>query len=229
MSLDRDMPRSGHARERIVRYLLGMSARNVPRPAAYEAPPESLYALAKRTDVTFSWVHKVVKELEARKWVRVAHRIDVAKPTEVFEWWAASRTLPERVGFHVRDPKAASAALRELGVPNALTTYYAENAYQGHLFPRRGDAYVRHADVPRAKEILLTQLDAQLGGTNFRLLAGDDHLLDETVTIGSPKTAVPYAPFPQVVADLIEEGGSAREAADMLIQKAYPHAHAHLQ
>lgn len=132
-------------------------------------------------------------------------------------------------GFHVSDPRATSAALAEHGVPNALSTYYAENAYQGHLFPRRGDAYVREADVARAKQILLTELDAQLGGSNFRLLASDDHILDETVTIGPPLIATTYAPFPQVVVDLIEEGGSAREAADMLIQKAYPHAHAHLQ
>ena len=33
-----------------------------------------------------------------------------------------------------------------------------------------------------------------------------------------------YAPFPQVVLDLLTEGGSAAEAADMLIQKAHPHA-----
>lgn len=222
------MPQSGHARERIVRYLLGISALNVPQPPAYRGPHESLYALAKKTHVTYSWVHKTVKNLEARRWVYVTHRIDIAQPVAVYEWWASIRTAPSVSGFHVRDPRATSGALRELGVPNALTTYYAENAYQGHLFPRRGDVYVRSKDLERAKELLVMELDAQIGGNNFRLLVGDDHLLEETVHIGPPSAATTYAPFPQVVVDLIQEGGSAREAADMLIQKAHPHAQASL-
>lgn len=215
---------TGQARERILRYLLGMSALNVPLPEAYRGPVRSLYAFAKRTDVTFSWVHKVVKDLEARKWVVVTDRIEVLRPFDVFEWWEDFRTPPERAGFHVKDPRATSTALREHGVPNALSTYYAENAYQGFLFARRGDAYVRKEHLVRAKQILVGELDAQIGGTNFRLATSDDHLLDETVTVGPSSIASTYAPFPQVVVDLIAEGGSAREAAEMLIQKAFPHA-----
>lgn len=224
------MPRPSPSRDRILRHLLGASAKGVPVPDAYRAPFRSIYELAQRTGVAFSWVHATVREIEAAGWLRVGDHLQVVRPGELYEWWQGVRTRPRVHGFHVQDPREAGLALlHEHGLPVAFTSYYAENAYQGHLFPRRGDLYLRLEDLARAREIVVHRLGGQLGGTNFRLLAGDDALLEERVRIGDGPTGIDYAPLPQVVLDLIAERGSAREAADMLIQKAHPHARARLR
>lgn len=221
--------RPSPARDRILRYLLASCAServSIPAPAGLPLP--SLYKLADRAGVAFSWVHKTVGELADRGWVHTDGRIEVTDPTAVFAWWRENRTVPKVHGFHVANVRTTAAALfREHQIPHAITTYYAENAYQGHLFARRLDTYVRADDLERARAALL-ELGGQLGGTTFRLLTGDDAILDEVVLVGKGPTELRYAPVPQVILDLMTEGGSAREAADLLLQRAYPHAHPRL-
>ncbi|MGQ0536361.1 MAG: hypothetical protein ACT4PT_09840 [Methanobacteriota archaeon] len=154
----------------------------------------------------------------------------VLDATAIFERWKGLRTRPSVHGLQVAEPRRAIHDLvHAAGIPAAITTYYAENVYQGHLFPRRMDAYVRRSDADEARRHLVEEHDAKIGGANLRLLWGDDWLLEETVGIGSGAATTDYAPFPQVVLDLMTEGGSCREAADMLIAKAYPHARARLR
>lgn len=217
------MPRPSAGRDRILRHLLGSSALNVPLPKAY-GRVQSAHELAKRTGVSRSWVYATIEDLSSHGWLRTVDSIEPLNPRAIFAWWKANRTELKVHSFHVADPKLALAELQRRGVETAITTYYAENIMQGHLFPRRGDCYVRAADLQKARTILVEEIDAQLGGTNLRLLVGDDGVLDEDVHIGEGNARVDYAPFPQVVLDLLTEGGSAAEAADMLIQKAYPYA-----
>lgn len=194
-------------------------------------PLPSLYKLAGRTGASFAWVHEVVTEWIHEGWVGTDGRIEVLDPVALYAWWKENRTRPQVHSFHVSDPQEAITALREEhGVASVITTYYAENVYQGHLFPRRMDAYIQKADVPLAKEGLV-DLGAQLGGTNFRLFTGDDAILTEAVVVGGEHGSdveMRYAPLPQVIVDLMTEGGSAREAADLLIQRAYAHANTSL-
>lgn len=223
------MPRPSPTRDRILRLLLASSARNVPNPPQAARPLPSLYQLAARSGASFPWVHEVVTELVNRGWVQTGGRIEVTDPVAIFGWWRENRTEPKVHGFHVADPLTTAAELfRERKIPHAITTYYAENAYQGHLFPRRFDAYVRDEDLARARAAVI-ELGGQLGGTNFRLWTGDDEVLEEAVFIGEGPTQLRYAPVSQVILDLITESGSAREAADLLIQRAYPHAHTRLR
>lgn len=217
------MPRPSAGRDRILRYLLGSSALNVPLPKAY-GRIQSAHELAKRTGVSRSWVYATIEELSSHGWLRTVDSIEPFNPRAIFAWWKENRTELKVHSFHVADPKLALAELQRRGVETAVTTYYAENVMQGHLFARRGDGYVRVEHLQKARTILVEELDAQLGGTNLRLLVGDDGVLDEDVHIGEGRARVDYAPFPQVVLDLLTEGGSAAEAADMLIQKAYPYA-----
>lgn len=215
-------------RDKLLRALLGNSARNVPLSAQAELPLTSLYDLSKRTGIVYSWVHKNLKTLEAKGWVTTQDRIEILDPAAVFEWWKAHRTEPDIHSFHIAEPTAAVDALyQDEGIRYAITTYYAENTVQGHLFPRRMDAYIADTDLPRARDALI-DAGAQLGGTNFRLWTGDDAILEEIVSIGQGPAQRRYAPVPQVIVDLMTEGGSAGEAADLLIQRAYPHANTSL-
>lgn len=222
------MPRPSPGRDRIARYLLGASARNVLLPSAYAAPIRSAHELAQRTGIARSWVYMAIETFEERGWLRGGGALKVTNPRAVYAWWKENRTPLDVHSFHVSDPRPAAASLQSRGIETALTTYYAENAYQGHLFPRRGDAYVRRKDVAEARRLLVGELGAQLGGSNFRLLTGDDGVLDEGVHVGEGRARTNYAPFPQVVLDLLTEGGSAAEAADLLIQKAYSYANPRL-
>lgn len=218
------MPRSSPSRDRLLRYILGTNAQGVALPDAYEEPLASLYALSKRTDVAVSWVQKVCHELEDSGFIELEDQIRVTDAWGLIDWWSDHRTQPERHGLHLQDPAEAIGHLvHEDEIPLAVTSYYAENAYQAHLFPRQMEAYVREADYPDARAALVEQ-GGKLGGANLRLLTGDDAIVDEAVPIGEGKATIPYAPAPQVILDLISIGGSAREAADMLIARSYPDA-----
>lgn len=202
---------------------LGMVLHALRKPSRDESNPGSINQLAKQSGASFSWVHEIVSELASRGWVDKGDDVTVTKPMEVFEWWAENRTDPEAQTFHVTDPsETAEKLLHDMGVDHAITTYYAENALQGHLYPRRLDTYVRANELDRAREAII-ELGGSLGGTNFRLLIGEDAVIDEGV-VGEGSLQLLYAPLPQVILDLISEGGSAREAADLLIQRAYADA-----
>jgi hypothetical protein len=198
-----------------------MHALTVPSEEA--GPVESINQLAEGSEASFAWVHEIVTDLASRGWVDTHDGVEVTDPVKVFEWWADNRTEPEAKTFHVPDPgRTAEEFLNEMGIDHAVTTYYAEDALQGHLYPRRLDTYVREDELARAQEAVV-ELGGSLGGTNFRLLTGDDSVIDEAV-VGPGSREILYAPLPQVIVDLINEGGSAREAADLLIERAYPDA-----
>lgn len=214
-----------------MRMLLGINQRNPRHPLFMTArapvtlnPQSARIQLAQVTGVVFSWVYEILDELQARGITSPSNPLQVADAAAAFAWWAENRTVPTVSSFHVADPlPLASRLLSDGQVPNALTTYYAENRYQGHLFPRRLDAYVRLDQLHTARQVVL-DAGGQLGGTNFRLFAGDDGILEERVLHESGPLRLAYAPIPQVILDLIHEGGSAREAADLMINREFPHA-----
>jgi len=228
------MSRPSPGRDRILRYVLGMNVRNVQAAEhplkPYPAQFTSIYELAQRTGVAFSWVHETLDVLSHFGWIDLSQGLRIRDADAIFAWWLNQSAQPRYHAFHVANAREASARLlHDFRIPNAFTTYYAENAYQGHLFPRRADVYVRMEHVAQARAHLVGDLNAQLGGTNFRLIYGDDHILDEKVSIGHARERLDYAPVPQVILDLMREGGSAREAADLLIQRAFPHARTRVQ
>lgn len=214
--------RPSPSRDRILRFLLGHASSQFRKNALHADLTGSLYDLAAKTGVAFSWVHATLRELENAHWVQPG-TLHVTQPTEIYQWWREHRTKPKIHGFQVADMRGTARALTKRGIPNAITTYVAENAYQSHLFPRRLDTYVRNEHLVKARHILVHELDAQIGGVNFRLFTGDDNVVDEVRLEGPPWRD--YAPFPQVILDLFDERGSPAEAAELLISKAYPYAH----
>jgi hypothetical protein len=214
------MPRPSPARDRLLRTLLTSKARNLPRQAG---TPKivSLYGWAQQCGVSFPWVHEVAHELAANGFIELQPELRVKDAEGLYAWWRKNSSKPTIVSFHAAEPMAVlrDAAARA-HIQYALTTYYAENWLQGHLFPRRVDAYIRPADLPSMRVAILAA-GGQLGGTNMRLWMRDDHLTQEAYKVGNPPVQQWYAPPAQVLLDLYEEGGSAAEAADMLVRAAY--------
>lgn len=219
------MPRPSPTRDRILRFLLGTTARNVQLPLNYAPPVTSRFELSIRADAAHNWVYSTLRVLEENGWIKTEDGLRLLDAPAVYRWWKGVRTRPTVHGLQVAEPhRALNALMHDTKIPVAVTTYYAENVYQGHLFPRRLDCYVRARDVDRARAMLVENLDAKIGGLNFRLMVGDDRLLDESLRMAADSIATDYAPFPQVVLDLMSEGGSCGEAAEMLVEKAYSHA-----
>lgn len=229
------MPRPSPARDRIVRFLLirAIDPERIPHPslatitkAAQEA--ESLYALAKSTRVSFPWVHEVVTDLKNRGWIGSKDPLHVTNVAALYDWWKHHKTPVQTHNFYAADPASLIRDLLEQDLPYAVTTYHAENFWQSHLFPRRIDAYVRTGDLTAIKSYLVSH-GAQIGGTNLRLWTGDDQVVEERFSAKPINDQLLLAPLPQVIVDLLREGGSAGEAGELLIQRGYPHAHAPLQ
>lgn len=222
------MPREAALRDRVLRTLLDVNVvggRRLSRARQHTlrhlGPDSSLYALHRSTDVTFAWVHEIVSELRAKGWLADDPPLRVTEPAAVYGWWAGQRKPPEVSAVQVQDPALMAHRLSvERRIPTAVTTYYAENFYQGHLFPRRMDTYVPAHRVVEARNWLV-HAGAQLGGLNFRLLAIDDAFFTEAVPGAPGPMQLQFAPLPQVIVDLIQEGAAAKEAADLLIQRYY--------
>ncbi|MEK6975293.1 MAG: hypothetical protein AABY18_03010 [Candidatus Thermoplasmatota archaeon] len=214
------MVRPSPARDRVLRTLLTAAAKNMPRQAG-RPKVTSLYSLAQLSGASFPWVHEIMHGLAADGFVELQPELRVKDAAGLFAWWRKNSVKPEIKSFHVPDPIAELASIASKAkAAYAITTYYAENRFQAHLFPRRLDVYIRPQDLKSMRVALLAS-GAQLGGTNFRLWIRDEHLPGESFTIGTGKAALSYAPVAQVILDLYLEGASAAEAADMLVEKSY--------
>ncbi|MCX8181732.1 MAG: hypothetical protein N3D12_01310 [Candidatus Methanomethyliaceae archaeon] len=96
----------------------------------------------------------------------------------------------------------------------ALTTYQAENIVQRYLFPSRTDIYINKEDLEKWHQLITT--DGLVGKGNLRLLISDAH-----VFYGSFQCqGLTIVCIPQLIVDLLEEGGVCTEAAERLIEKS---------
>ena len=95
----------------------------------------------------------------------------------------------------------------------ALTTYEAENPVQNYLFPSRIDFYVKRSDLGRWHEAL--KAEGLVGRGNTRVLITDEQVFYNASERGSFR----IVSIPQLVVDLLAEGGVCEEAAEMLVEK----------
>ncbi len=103
-------------------------------------------------------------------------------------------------------------------LPYALTTYQAENLVQHYLFPSRIDLYIKKEDMDKWYEALTA--DGLVGKGNLRLLTADEH-----VFYGAFKRQnLTVVSIPQLIVDLLQEGGVCTEAAEKLVSKVEQHA-----
>lgn len=111
--------------------------------------------------------------------------------------------------------KSIMELLRNASIEYALTTYQAETLVNGYLFPTKTELYIHQHDFDRWHGELV-RAGALVGGGNVTL-----RLYDEGVFYNSFTTRDGYriVSMPQLIVDLMREGGVATEAAEMLLQK----------
>lgn len=186
----------GVKRERILRVLL------------YQ-PDGSLtkYRVAKLSECSTSWTIEFLQNIEETGYVEGTKVIGLPK---LLEYWASIARKPLHYDFFVQSP---TDFLKNISLEYVLTTYFAENLINHYLFPSRADVYIQKEELEQWKKKIIKK--GMVGKGNLRLLIYDPHVFYRKQKI----KGLNVASIPQVLVDLIREGGVCLEAYEMLVKK----------
>lgn len=189
----------GEKRERIIRTLL-------------EEPTGSLsaYRISKKTECSEQWVGSYLKKLESKNLVKHTKVTDIVG---LFTYWISIRAPPKYAEYHLQ--KDPLTIIKNQKCPYALTTYQADRLTQNYLFPTRTDIYILEEDLKYWHKAFLS--NGLVGPGNTRILIADEHIIKNA----KKKQGYLVVSNPQVICDLLMEGGSAVDAAHLLLKRWY--------
>lgn len=170
------------------------------------------YRIAKLSECSREWVIEFLRKLEAQGLVEQTKVLDHDK---LIKYWSQVRLEPEHWDYMLRDPLEL---LRKIELRYALTTYQAENLVQHYLFPSRTDLYILEADQAKWHNQIVTE-GGLVGKGNLRLLLADRHVFYKAYKLQE----LTVVSLPQLVVDLLAEGGPCIEAAQLLLEKMSTH------
>ena len=189
----------GEKRERIIRTLL-------------HAPNGDLtaYRIHQKADCSEQWIGSYLKKLESMNLIKKTRVIDVIG---LFNHWISIRIPPRYAEYHVQ--KNPLEIIKNTSKPYALTTYQADKILHGYLFPTRTDLYILNDDLDYWHHRFLS--NGLVGSGNTRILISDPHIIKDSFK----KQDFSLVSKPQLISDLLMEGGVAVDAADLLIKRWY--------
>lgn len=189
-------------KERIIRILLNTTNKNL-----------SKYKIAKLAECSQSWVGEFIKSLDNLGLVKGTN---VINKKELYGVWLKIGSSFESRSYLVQSP---IEVLGRINLDFATTTYLGETLIQSHLFPSRVDIYAREED--REKWIEIMRNIGLLGGGNFKIIFTNKFLFDfnQKRYLEPIKKFVNIVSKPQLIVDLLREGGSCKEAAEFLIKE----------
>lgn len=193
----------GKVRERILRVLLNNPSGDVSR-----------YWIAKQAGATYPWVREFLLKLAEMGLVRGTEVVDYPG---LLRYWQSVSLRPRYREYMVKEPLKV---LKDAPLPYALTTYQAETLVQNYLFPSRVDVYIKEEDLGQWHALLSKK--GLVGGGNMRLLLSDESVFYKSFK----KKGLRIVSLPQLVVDLLNEGGVCVEAAEMLIKEMQRHVRA---
>lgn len=191
-----EIPRKkrGFKQERIIRILLNHGDGELTK-----------YRIAKDGIVSEEWVLEYTDRLEAAGMLRGTV---VKEPQKLYEEWRDIRVKPNQLAVSFQRPMEL---LENTNLEYALTTYQAENLVQGFLFPSTTDFYIKSEQ--RLDWLNLVEEQGLLGGGNTRIRVTDEHVFYNSRNLqGQPTVSTP-----QLIVDLLDEGGPCEETAEKLI------------
>ena len=136
----------------------------------------------------------------------------VLDPHGVYKYWQEVRISPRKATVSLQSPVEA---IQEFGLEHAFTTYRAENAHQGFLFTSNTAVYVRPDDAAEWNAFIEENGLVGGGNTEFRIV--DEGVFYNATTA----SGIPTVSIPQLIVDLLDEGGPCEEAADRLIERIH--------
>jgi hypothetical protein len=190
----------GKIRERILRVLLNNPSGKVSR-----------YWIAKQASCTYPWVREFLLKLDDMGLVEGTRVIDYHG---LLQYWKSVSLKPKHRDYMIKRPLKV---LKDASLPYALTTYQAETLVQNYLFPSRIDIYVKEEDWEKWHKLLSKK--GLVGGGNLRLLLSDAHVFYRAFEVKGLR----IVSIPQLIVDLMKEGGVCIEAAEMLIKGIEKH------
>ncbi|MDG6991128.1 MAG: hypothetical protein JRM99_06870 [Nitrososphaerota archaeon] len=188
--------RRGIIRERMLRVLFNNPSGTLTK-----------YRIAKEAGGTYPWVHALLTQLQQDGLVKGT---GVKESRELMALWQKWRLPPETRDYMLRKPLSVFS---RADLDYALTTYQAENLVQNYLFPSRIDFYVHRSDLAGWHDLLVRE--GLVGKGNTRLLLADEHVFYNS----SERGGFRVVSIPQLIVDLLAEGGVCVEAAEMLMEK----------
>jgi hypothetical protein len=184
----------GFTKERIIRVLLNHSGEGLTK-----------YRLAQLADASEPWTRQYTDKLEEKG---LLEGTLVVAPEELYEEWLEIRIEPVQATVAIQQPMEL---LADTDLEYVLTTYQAENLVQGFLFPSTTDFYIQPDQISEWLEII--EEKGLVGGGNTRVKVLDEHVFYNQQTVEGYSAVS----TPQLVLDLLDEGGPCREAGEKLI------------
>ena len=184
----------GFNKERIIRVLLNHTGEDLTK-----------YRLAQLSEASEPWTRQYTEQLEEHGLV---NGTDVVAPGDLYRVWLEQRIEPNHLEVSLQQPMDL---LAETDLQYALTTYQAENLHQGFLFTSTTDFYIAPAEIN--DWLAIVEENGLLGGGNTRIRVLDDHVFYNQQEVDSFSTVS----IPQLILDLLAEGGPCEEAAEKLI------------
>ena len=178
------------------------------------------YRIAKEAETHPTWALKVIRQLNDKGF---AKGTKVTNAKGLFDYWLGVHKRPAYRDYNLRAPTQLLHAAKQQGLDHVLTTYAAENEVQRYLFLSRYDLYVRPDDLPLWQSLIM-KLGGVRGAGNLRLLINaDSHSSSYKRQSSSIREVglVDYVSIPQLILDLLVEGGPCVEAAELLIERNY--------
>ncbi len=186
----------GKVRDRILRVLANNPSGNM-----------SKYEIARQAGATYPWVREFFLKLEEMGLVKGPRVLDYPA---LLRYWQSVRIKYKYREYMFKEPVKL---LKNNKLPYALTTYQGENLIQNYLFPSRVDVYIKEEDWKQWHDIISKK--GLVGKGNLRLLLAEEHVFYKSFE----KDGLKIVSTPQLIVDLMVEGGVCIEAAELLIQK----------
>lgn len=172
----------------------------------------SKYRMAKEAGGSYPWIHELLGKLEKEGLVKGTQVKDF---NGLMMLWRKWYVRPGKREYMLRNPLNL---LRSTKLQYALTTYQAENIVQNYLFPSRVDFYILPGQLAEWHRMLLTE--GLVGRGNTRVLLGDELVFYRSFE----KNGLEVVSLPQLIVDLLVEGGVCVEAAENLMEKVSKNA-----
>lgn len=183
-------------RQRVIRVLLNHPDGNLTK-----------YKVAQLSQSKYPAVHAFLTYLEKAGLVRGTK---VMNFKDLIFLWQNIQIKPDARDYFITDPLKI---LRNTTLEYAITTYQAERMTQNYLFPSRTDFYIRPEDKIEWHKIL--SQEGLVGKGNTRILIGDEQAFYNSYAVDDLIVVSP----PQLILDLLNEGGAAVEAANYMLER----------
>src|SRR5213594_2313142 len=163
------------------------------------------YKIAKLAQAQQIQVGLLLRDFEKSHLVR---KTLVTNPKDLLMKWSRLRVKYESQSYMLND---ILSLLKRTELKYALTTYQAETLVNHYLFPSRIDLYIGVNDFDHWHDLLVKE-GALVGGGNVRLRWYDDQVFYNSFLVNGYR----LVSRPQIIVDLIREGGVTVQAAEMM-------------